>query len=76
MALLKALSTNSFGTLNLPANANAKPVPTANFLGVTIVGQALTHPARMIINNAGEEAPVIVGTLLSKEGSPDKFAWA
>jgi len=81
VALLKAslaLSTNSPGTSNLPTNADAKPVPTANFdqdLGVTIIRRALTHPARTILNNAGEESSVIVGTLLAQYGAPDKFAW-
>lgn len=80
VALLKAslaLSTDSPGTSNLPTNADAKPVPTANFdqdLGVSIIRRALTHPARTILNNAGEEASVIVGTLLAQYGAPDKFA--
>jgi chaperonin GroEL len=81
VALLKAslsLSTNSPGTSNLPTNADAKPVPTTNFdqdLGVSIIRRALTHPARTILHNAGEESSVIVGTLLSQYGAPDKFAW-
>jgi chaperonin GroEL len=81
VALLKAslvLATNPPGTGNLPTNADVKPVPTANFdqdLGVTIIRRALTHLARMILNNAGEEASVIVGTLLAQYGTPDKFAW-
>jgi chaperonin GroEL len=81
VALLKAslsLSTNSPGTSNLPTNTDAKPVPTANFdqdLGVSIIRHALTHPARMILHNAGEESSVIVGSLLSQYGAPDKFAW-
>ncbi|KIM91787.1 hypothetical protein PILCRDRAFT_811057 [Piloderma croceum F 1598] len=81
VALLKAslvLTTNSPGSANLPTNADAKPVPTANFdqdLGVTIIRRALTHPARAIMHNAGEESSVIVGTLLAQYGAPDKFAW-
>ena len=81
VALLKAslvLTTNSPGSANLPTNADAKHVPTANFdqdLGVTIIRRALTHPARAIMHNAGEESSVIVGTLLSQYGTPDKFAW-
>ncbi|KIM81641.1 hypothetical protein PILCRDRAFT_821407 [Piloderma croceum F 1598] len=81
VALLKAslvLTTNSPGSANLPTNADAKPVPTANFdqdLGVTIIRRALTHPARAIMHNAGEESSVIVGALLSQYGTPDKFAW-
>ena len=81
VALLKvplALFTNSPGTFNLPTNSDTKPVPTANFdqdLGVSIIRRALTHPARTILNNAGEEASVIVGTLLAQYGAPDEFAW-
>ena len=33
------------------------------------------HPSRAILNNAGEESSVIVGSLLRQYGSPDKFAW-
>jgi chaperonin GroEL len=29
----------------------------------------------MILNNAGEEASVIVGNLFAQYGAPDKFAW-
>ena len=82
VALLKAslwLATNSQGgTTSLPTAPDAKVVPTANFdqdLGVTIIRRALTNPARTILNNAGEEASVIVGTLLSQYGSADKFSW-
>jgi chaperonin GroEL len=81
VTLLKAslvLTTNSPGSANLPINADAKSVPTANFdqdPGVTIIRRALTHPARAITHNAGEEFSVIIGTLLSQYGGPDKFAW-
>lgn len=81
VALLKAslvLPTNSPGSAKPPTNADAKPVPTANFdqdLGVTIIHRALTHPARAIIQNAGEESSIIIGTLLSQYSGPDKFAW-
>ena len=80
VALLRAspaLSTNSSGTSNLPTNADAKLMPTTNFdqdLGVSIIRRALTHPARTILNKAGEETSV-VGTLLAQYGAPDKFAW-
>jgi chaperonin GroEL len=54
-------------------------IPTANFdqdLGVSIIRRALTHPTRTILNNAGEESSVIVGTLLSEPYStPEKFSW-
>ena len=56
-----------------------KVIPTANFdqdLGVSIIRRALTHPTRTILNNAGEESSVIVGTLLSEPYStPEKFSW-
>jgi chaperonin GroEL len=44
-------------------------VKTSNFdqsLGVSIIRKALTKPARMIVENAGEEGSVVVGTLLEK----------
>lgn len=56
-----------------------KVIPTANFdqdLGVSIIRRALTHPTRTILNNAGEESSVIVGTLLAEPYStPEKFSW-
>ena len=81
VALLKAslsLITNSPGSSNIPTNVDAKVVPTNNFdqdLGVNIIRRALTGPARTILNNAGEESSVIIGTLLQQYGAPDKFAW-
>jgi len=30
---------------------------------------------RTILNNVGEDAPVIVGTLLAQYGAPDKSVW-
>jgi len=47
----------------------SESVKTANFdqsLGVSIIRKALTKPARMIVENAGEEGSVVVGTLLEK----------
>jgi chaperonin GroEL len=78
-----ALATNApSGTSNPPTSPDAVVVPTSNFdqdLGVSIIRRALTNPARTILSNAGEEASVIVGTLLSQSGqgygSPDMFAW-
>lgn len=35
-------------------------------LGVSIIRQAITRPARTIVENAGEEGSVVVGTLLDK----------
>ncbi|KAF8129028.1 GroEL-like apical domain-containing protein [Boletus edulis] len=43
-------------------------------LACNIIRRALTHPARTILSNAGEESAVIVGTLLGQYGSADKFA--
>ena len=57
-----------------------KPLPVANFdqaLGVSIIKRALTEPARTILNNAGEESAVIVGTLLkscSTTSAPSQFS--
>jgi chaperonin GroEL len=72
------LSTDSPGTSNLPTNLDTKPVPTVNFdqdLGVSIIHWALMHPGHTILNNAGEEASVIIGTLLAQYSARDKFAW-
>ncbi|KAI6127027.1 chaperonin GroL [Pisolithus sp. B1] len=80
VALLKAslaLTTNSPGSTAPPARPDAKVVPTANFdqdLGVNIIRRALSNPARTILTNAGEEASVIVGTLLNKYGDADNFS--
>ncbi|KAF9064446.1 chaperonin Cpn60/TCP-1 family [Rhodocollybia butyracea] len=83
VALLKAslmLSTTSPSPTSSasPVSPNAIPIPTANFdqdLGVSIIRRAISVPSRAILNNAGEESSVIVGTLLSTYGAPDKFAW-
>ncbi|KAF8970795.1 hypothetical protein BDZ97DRAFT_1914286 [Flammula alnicola] len=77
-----ALATNSPGSgagspSSLVSN-NPKPIHTTEFdqeLGVAIIRRAMTTSARAILNNAGEEASVIVGTLLKQYGSEDKFAW-
>jgi chaperonin GroEL len=80
VALLKAslsLATSSPGAGSLPTSPDAKPIPTANFdqdLGVNIIRRALTNPARTILNNAGEESSVIVGTLLNNYGKPEQFS--
>ena len=40
-----------------------------------IIRRALTHPTRTILNNAGEESCVVVGTLLSEPYSkPENFS--
>lgn len=79
VALLKA-------SLSLPTSSNAsgsssgsaaEPIATANFdqeLGVSIIRRALSQPARTILTNAGEEASVIVGTLVSQHGGPEDFS--
>ncbi|KAH9940623.1 chaperonin GroL [Amylocystis lapponica] len=82
VALLKAslaLVSNAPGkSPSTSTPADVKPINTANFdqdLGVAIIRRALTNPARTILSNAGEESSVIVGTLLSTYGAPDKFSW-
>jgi chaperonin GroEL len=82
VALLKAslqLATTSpgSGSTSSPVSADAKPIATHNFdqeLGVAIVRRALTYPARAILENAGEESSVIVGTLLKQYGAASEFA--
>ncbi|KAI9507663.1 chaperonin GroL [Russula earlei] len=86
VALLKAslaLVSSAPGAVNTSSasstpNPDAKPIQTANFdqdLGVSIIRRALTRPTRTILDNAGEESSVIVGTLSSQYGAPEKFAW-
>ncbi|KAI0065068.1 chaperonin GroL [Artomyces pyxidatus] len=85
VALLKAsltLVSSSPGanqsTNSAHSSPDVKPIPTTNFdqdLGVAIIRRALARPTRTILSNAGEEASVIVGTLSSQYGTPDKFAW-
>ena len=84
VALLKAslqLATTSpssgANSTSAPVSPDAKPISTSNFdqeLGVAIIRRALTNPARTILNNAGEESSVIVGTLLKNYATNDKFA--
>lgn len=67
VALLKA---------SLALSSGSSEVKTTNFdqsLGVSIIRKALTRPARMIVENAGEEGSVVIGTLLEKYGSEDQF---
>jgi len=64
------------GVALLKATQALGDVQTANFdqgLGVSIIRNALSRPARKIVDNAGEEGSVVVGTLLEKYG--DKFEW-
>jgi chaperonin GroEL len=65
VALLKA---------SLALSSETSKPATINFdqsLGVSIIRKALTRPTKLIVENAGEEGSVIVGTLLEKYG--DKF---
>ena len=61
------------GTGFLKAAANAlNSIKTNNFdqqLGVNIVKNAITRPARMIVENAGGEGSVVVGKLMDEFGS-------
>ncbi|KAF1362129.1 chaperonin GroL [Lizonia empirigonia] len=61
------------GTGLLKASVNAlKNVKAANFdqqLGISIVKNAITHPARKIVENAGAEGSVVVGKLTDEFGS-------
>jgi len=64
------------GVALLKASLALKNLKMANFdqdLGVSIIRQSLTKPTRTIVENAGEEGSVIVGTLLEKYA--DKFEW-
>ncbi|KAF2031393.1 chaperonin GroL [Setomelanomma holmii] len=58
------------GTALLKAAANSlADVKAHNFdqqLGITIVKNAITHPARKIVENAGAEGSVIVGKLMDE----------
>ncbi|KAH9843097.1 chaperonin Cpn60/TCP-1 family [Rhodofomes roseus] len=80
VALLKAslaLTSKAPGS-QATASPDVKPIPTANFdqdLGVSIIKRALSHPARTILKNAGEESSVLVGTMIQQYGAEDKFAW-
>ena len=63
------------GTALLKAAANAlslETVKTSNFdqqLGVSIIKNAITRPARTIVENAGTEGSVVVGKLMDEFGS-------
>ena len=59
------------GIALLKASLVLKEMKGANFdqdLGISIIKSALTRPARIIVENAGEEGSVVVGTLLDKYG--------
>jgi len=61
------------GTALLKAAANAltnlKPVNFDQQLGVAIIKNAITRPARTIVENAGAEGSVVVGKLMDEFGS-------
>jgi chaperonin GroEL len=61
------------------ASAQLESINTDNFdqkLGVSIIRNAISRPARTIVENAGEEGSVVVGKLLSDEfAAADKFNW-
>ena len=64
------------GTALLKASRALGDIATANFdqtLGVSIIRAALSRPSRKIVENAGEEGSVVVGTVLEKYG--DQFQW-
>ncbi len=63
VALLRA--AGAIGKLK-PANEDQK-------IGIEIVKKALTSPARQIIDNAGDDAAVIVGKLLEAKGYADGY---
>jgi chaperonin GroEL len=57
------------GTALLKASLQLTDIKVDNFdqqLGVSIIRSAITRPARTIVENAGEEGSVVVGTLLDK----------
>ena len=61
------------GTALLKAAANSLgDIKSANFdqqLGISIVKNAITRPARTIVENAGAEGSVVVGKLMDEYGS-------
>lgn len=66
------------GTALLKASLSLKDLKGANFdqdLGITIIRNALTRPARTIVENAGEEGSVVVGNLLEKYGGDFKMGY-
>ncbi|MCZ8261033.1 MAG: chaperonin GroEL, partial [Beijerinckiaceae bacterium] len=63
VALLRA--AGAIGKLK-PANEDQK-------IGIEIVKKALTTPARQIIDNAGDDAAVIVGKLIEAKGYNDGY---
>jgi chaperonin GroEL len=66
------------GTALLKASLQLNDIKVANFdqqLGVSIIRSAITRPARTIVENAGEEGSVVVGTLLDKYASQFNYGY-
>lgn len=66
------------GTALLKASLILKELKGANFdqdLGISIIRNAITRPARTIVENAGEEGSVVVGNLLEKYGGDFKMGY-
>jgi chaperonin GroEL len=66
------------GTALLKASLQLTDIKVANFdqqLGVSIIRSAITRPARTIVENAGEEGSVVVGTLLDKYASQFNYGY-
>ena len=60
------------GVALLKASRELKDLQGKNFdqnLGIQIIRSAITRPARIIVENAGEEGSVVVGKLLDQYGS-------
>lgn len=76
VTLLKASLVLKTAAPGEPASSDPDIIPTANFdqgLGVSIIHRALAQPACTILTNAGEEASIIVGTLINS--SNNSFAY-
>ena len=74
--LLKAshvLSTNTPGMSNLPTNADAEPVPTANSDQEMGSEHHPSSPHAPRAHDPGEE--LLSGPSVAQYGAPDKFAW-
>ncbi|KAG1774571.1 chaperonin GroL [Suillus placidus] len=78
VALLKASLALKTAAAGEPASSDPDIIPTANFdqgLGVSIIRRALAQPARTILTNAGEEASVIVGTLINSSNTSFAYGY-
>ncbi|KAG2107134.1 chaperonin Cpn60/TCP-1 family [Suillus discolor] len=78
VALLKASLVLKTAAPGEPASSDPDIIPTANFdqgLGISIIRHALAQPARTILTNAGEEASVIVGTLINSSNNSFTYGY-